>query len=259
MMMSRRHLLLGTMPVCLSRGAPARAAETAPLVAVAASLQGLIEAYAATFERETGKPLRLVFGATANFVRQIEQGAPFELFLAADDESVQRLARNGLTAAPPAVFARGELRLATRQASALPVDQGLAGIRSALQSGALRRIAMANPELAPYGRAAQQALQAAGLWELMQPRLMLGENVSLTTSLVATGGAEAGLVAGSTLKLPAFARVLRSGPVAADQYAPIRHGAALLKGAGPAAAAAFERIIAADFRILLAAHGFSAP
>ena len=255
MTVSRRHMLTGAAAL-LSGAAHA---ERGPLIAAASSLQGLIGAFAADFERETGIKLRLVYGATANLLHQIGQGAPFELFLAADEASVRRLADAGLTVTEPKVFALGQLSLIVPVSSPLMLDQGLAGLLPAVTSGVIKRFAIANPELAPYGRAAEQALQASGVWEIIRPQLILAENIALAASLVATGGAQAGLTATSTLRLPGLAKAVRAAAIAADQHAPVRHACAALRGASPAALAVLARFTAPTQQARLAAHGFSMP
>ena len=256
MIHSRRQVMVGATGLLSGRVC---AADRAPLIAAASSLKGLLDEFATEFERETGTKLRFVFGATANLLRQIEQGAPFELFLAADVDSVQRLAAGGRLVTPPTVFARGRLSLVVPASSLLPLDQGLAGLVPAIKAGVIGRFAIANPELAPYGRAAQQTLQAAGLWEVLQPRLMLAETITLAATLVASGGAPAGLTAASVLMLPGLARAVRSTPIAEDQHAPIRHAAAALTGATPAALAVLARFTSPAQQARLAAHGFAAP
>jgi molybdate transport system substrate-binding protein len=237
----------------------ANATERGPLIAAASSLKGLLDEFAVDFERDTGTKLRLVFGGTTNLVRQIEQGAPYELLLAADEASVQRLADKGLTRGSPVVFALGQLSLIVPHAQRRLISQGLGGLLPEIQAGTIKRFAIANPELAPYGQAAQQALQKAGLWEAIQLRLMLAENVALAASFVAMGGAQAGIVATSTLLLPGLAKAVLGSPVPADQHAPIRHAAAVLRGAGPTAQAALARLTAPAQQARLVRHGFSAP
>jgi molybdate transport system substrate-binding protein len=251
-----RRLVLTAAAAVLSGGV--HAAEGAPLIAAASSLKGLLDEFAATFERETGAKLRLVFGSTTNLVRQIEQGAPYELLLAADEASVQRLASKGLTSGPPRVFALGQLSLIVPLAQSGLADGGWPGLLLHIQAGTVKRFAIANPELAPYGTAAQQALQQAGLWDVVQPRLMLAENVALAASFVAMGGAQAGIVATSTGLLPGLAKSVRAVGIASDQHAPIRHAAAVLKSAGPTAQGALAWILAPAQRARLARHGLSA-
>jgi molybdate transport system substrate-binding protein len=238
---------LAHLPVAAGGGAKP------PLIAAASSLKGLLDAWAATLA--VGNRPRLVFGATANLVRQIEQGAPYELLLAADEASVQRLADRGLTLAPPVVFALGQLSLIVPAASPLDITGGLSG----LQVARISRFAIANPDLAPYGRAAVQALQAAGLGDAVRGKLMLAENVALAAAFVAMGGADAGLVASATLKLSGLALRVRAIPVSPDQHAAIRHAAAALRGAGPAATAMLAQFVSPAQHVMLAEQGFAVP
>jgi molybdate transport system substrate-binding protein len=255
---SRRQLLTAAGASALASGG-VDAAGSAPLIAAASSLKGLLDEFAVTYERETRQRLRLVFGATSNLVRQIEQGAPYEVLLAADEVSVQRLADKRLTLTPPKVFALGQLSLIVRQASKLTNEGGVSGLRAAVDAGQIKRFAIANPELAPYGAAARQALQAAGLWDVIQPRLMLAETVALAASFVAMGGAEAGIIATSTLQLPGLANAVRGSPIPSGQHAPIRHAAAALQGASATAQAVLSRFTSPAQQARLMAHGFSAP
>jgi molybdate transport system substrate-binding protein len=246
----KRHETLITRRLAIGGGA----AWAAPLIAVAASLKPPIEEIAGA-----AGALRLVFGATAAFVRQIEQGAPFEAFLSADEAAPKRLADAGRTIGPPRVFALGRLSLAVGRASGLPLESGLAGLRAALDDGRIKRFAIANPELAPYGRAALEALEAAGLPAAVAPRLILAENVMQAATLIAGGGAQAGLVATSALSVPGLAAHLRAVPVDAALHAPIRHAMVALTGAGPAALGFLAGLAAPASAPYLTRHGFAAP
>lgn len=231
---------------------PAAAAQDAP-VAAAASLRIALDEIAQLFEKKAGNKIKISYGATGNLVRQVEEGAPFELFLAADEASVARLEKNGKTDGPGAPLVDGRLAVVAPKGSAVKVDADLAGLKQALAGGAVKHISIANPELAPYGKAAREALQKAGLWDQAQPLLVQGENIGQAAQYVTTGAAEVGLVAQSLLFAPDVAAKVDQAPVNPALYVPIRQAFALLKNAsestkafhaflkGPEATAVFEK------------------
>jgi molybdate transport system substrate-binding protein len=237
---------------------PAQAAEP-PIVAAAASLRYALDEIAARFEQETGQRVRLAYGATGSLVHQIEAGAPFELLLAADDASVRRLAAKGRTEGAPSVFAQGRIVLVAPKGSPVAVDGALEGLRAALADGAVKHFAIANPEVAPYGRAAREALQTAGLWSEITPRLVLGENVGQAAQFATTGAAEAGIIANSLAVSADIASKITAALIPADWHKPIDHGMALLQGAGDTSRAFAAFIRGPQARAILERNGFSVP
>ena len=183
-----RALLLTGLVWIATAAAPA---EEGPTVAAAASLRPALDAIAKSFETASGQSVRITYGATGNFVQQIEKGAPFQLLLAADDESVKKLAAENLTDGMPVIFAHGQLSLVASKDSPVAVDAELKGLKAALASGKVKHFAIANPEIAPYGRAARETLQKEGLWDELQPLLVIGENVGQAAQFAASGAAEA--------------------------------------------------------------------
>ena len=198
----RRKLLhvlaLGMLQAPLSP-ALAAAPDAAPLVAAAADLRFALDEIAADFKRATGHDVRIVYGSSGNFRRQIAEGAPFELFLSADEAYVLALAREGFMVDDGVAYAIGRLALVVPAGSPLKLDGELADLAAAVADGRVRRFAIANPEHAPYGRAAREALQKAGAWDAIQGRLVLGENVG-------AGGAVRGLRLGAGRHCRAVAR-----------------------------------------------------
>ena len=171
-----------------------RAEDKPPTIAVAASLRTAIEDIIGQFAATGGGKITASYGATGNLVRQVETGAPFELFLAADEKSVDRLAAAGLTDGAGNILVEGRLAIVAPVASPVEVDPELAGLRKAFDGGKVTRLAIANPELAPYGRAAEEALSKAGLLETAKPKFVLGESVAQTAQYAATGSVEAALI-----------------------------------------------------------------
>ncbi|MHB2020261.1 MAG: molybdate ABC transporter substrate-binding protein [Candidatus Xenobia bacterium] len=156
-------------------------------VAAAADLQPAMQAIVAGYEHDTGQPVRVIYGASGTFYSQIENGAPFDLFFSADAEYPQRLVREGLLWSAER-YASGHLVLWVSDQLGVDPAQGLAVLSN------VQHIAIANPQHAPYGRAAVAALQRAGLYGALQRRLVLGENVSQAAWFAASGNAQAALL-----------------------------------------------------------------
>lgn len=249
---------LSLMALLLGVAAGPGAAAT-PAVAAASDLRAALTQVAAAFRRDTGEQVRLTFGSSGNFYRQLQQGAPFELFLSADEDYVFRLADAGLTVDRGALYAIGRLAVVAPRGSPLRVDSELAGLRAALKAGQVTRFAIANPEHAPYGMRAVEALTHARLWTAIEGKLVLGENVSQALQFATTGGAQGGIVAYSLVLDPAVAQRLDHAVLPASWHRPLRQRMVLMKGAG-ATARRFEgymRLPAA--RQVLMRYGFTLP
>jgi molybdate transport system substrate-binding protein len=192
-----------------------------PLLVLAASdLQAAFVEIAERFETDEGIPLRLVFGSTGNLTAQIEHGAPGDVFFAANESFIHRLERTSqLVDGTRRVYALGQLALVWRTGA--PEPDGSA----ALARPDYGTVAIANPEHAPYGTAAREALTAAGIWTEVAPRLVLGENVAQALQFVTTGNADAGIVALGLVVGPNH-RPHRLVP--GEMHAPLRQGAAVL-------------------------------
>jgi molybdate transport system substrate-binding protein len=246
-------------PLLLAAAALPAAGAGAPAVAAAADLQFALADIAAAFRRDTGLDLRLTFGSSGNFRRQIAEGAPFELFLSADEALVDALDKEGRTEDAGVRYATGRLVLFAPAGAAWKPDGGLAGLRSAVEDGRIRHFAIANPEHAPYGRAAREALQNSGAWDAVQPRLVLGENVAQAAQFVTTGNAQAGLVAYSLTRSPALADKGEAVLVPDDLHAPLYQRMVLVKGAGETARRFYRYLQEPAARDVLRRFGFSVP
>jgi len=183
---------LATLAASCQGNSAAPPTQSAPLiVSAAADLVYAFTDLGRAFEQETGIPVVFNFGSTGQLAQQIEQGAPVDLFAAANISYIQELAQQGLvlpdTVAP---YGRGRITLWTRTDSPLRIDS-----IDDLAQPAVRRIAIANPDHAPYGIAAREALQSAGLWDALQPKLILGENVRQTLQYAETGNVDVAIVA----------------------------------------------------------------
>lgn len=227
-----------------------------PNVAAASDLQFALPDIAAAFTRATGREVRLSFGSSGNFRRQIAEGAPFELFLSADAGYVDALARERRTEGDGDVYAVGRLALFVPNGSPIEPDPTLRNLARALQDGRIVKLAIANPEHAPYGRAAREALMHAGVWQAVVSKLALGENVSQTAQFAASGAAQAGLVPVSLARAPALAARGRFVVVPASMHAPLVQKMVLLQGAGSTAHAFYDFLREASAREILARYGF---
>lgn len=239
--------------LCLLLAAPLALAEQAQ-IAVAANFMAPMQQMAPAFEAATGHKLLLSSGSTGKFYAQIKHGAPFDVLLAADDETPIKLEQEGAAVAGSRFsYAIGKLVLWSASAD------GVDAKGEVLRLGKFQRLAIANPKLAPYGRAAQQSLQALGVWDGLQGKLVMGENIAQTQQFVASGNAQLGLLAQS--------QVWRDGklgsgsvwPVPENLHAPIRQDAVLLlKGKhNPAAQALINYLRSDAAKAVLRSYGYS--
>ncbi|MEA3394568.1 MAG: molybdate ABC transporter substrate-binding protein [Pseudomonadota bacterium] len=223
-------------------------------VAVAANFAAPMQKIAAAFEQDTGHKAILAFGSTGKFYAQIKNGAPFQMLLAADDETPARLDKEGLAVSGSRfTYATGKLVLWSAQAG-LVDEKG-----EVLRTGQFERIAVADPKLAPYGAAAVETLTHLGLLKALQPRFVQGENIGQTYQFIATGNAALGFVALSQVMVDG--RIARGSAwvVPAELHAPIRQDAVIL-GSGkdnPAAAALASYLRGDKARAIIRSYGYA--
>jgi molybdate transport system substrate-binding protein len=227
-------------------------------IAAASDLKFALAHLIETFERQTGVKVELSFGSSGNFARQILQGLPVDIFMSADEDWAFKVAEAGLTHGGPVnrgvVYAQGRLALIVPNASPITLDEQLKGLQA--QWSNVRKFAIANPELAPYGRAAQQALQKLGLWDTVQTKLVIGENIAQATQFVISGAAQAGITALSLATAPELAAVSKHIPLPAQLHAPLRQRMVLLKNPSAQALALYDHLQGAKVSEQLKSHGF---
>ncbi len=258
-MPSRRPLLAIFAALGLASAPLAGHGEDAPVIAGASDLQFALEETAQAFTALTGDTVRLTFGSSGNFARQIRQGAPLEMYLSADEGFVLDLHRDGLTRDEGDLYAIGRIVVITPSGSPLQADADLADLEAALADGRITRFAIANPEHAPYGRAAMQALISRGLWDAVEPRLVLGENVSQAAQFATSGNAQGGIIAYS-LALSPQVSALGSWTLLPDAWhAPLRQRMVLLPDAGPVAEAFYAYVQQPAARAIFRKYGFVLP
>jgi molybdate transport system substrate-binding protein len=242
--------LLSLWPFCL----PAQTVR----VAAASDLQFAMPELAARYEKEDGAKIELSFGSSGNFFAQIQNGAPFALFFSADRSYAEKLIAAG-QADPKSlyVYALGRLVLwAPSDANLKLTEKGL----SALTDPRVQKIAIANPQHAPYGRAAVAALKNAGLYERLKPKLVFGENISQAAQFAQSGNAQVGVIALSL----ALSETMKNGErwiVPADLHPPLEQAAVLLSaGRNKSPAEGFLEFVKSESgRAVLARYGFTAP
>lgn len=219
----RRSVLAALAALALMTGPLAARADTA-LAAVAANFAETAEALLPAFRTATGHDLQITTGSTGKLYAQIGRGAPFDILLSADAATPARLLEEGNAVAGTAfTYAVGRLTLWSADPDRIGPDG-----RAALQDPALRFVAIANPDLAPYGAAAREALHRMGLWDALQARIVMGQNVGQTNSMVATGAAELGFVALSAVLGQHRENRGSRWDVPQDLFTPIRQDAVLL-------------------------------
>ncbi len=242
----RMALLLGTLVPGL-----ARAGEVS--VAVASNFAAPMQQIARAFAQDTGHTAVLALGSTGKFYTQIKNGAPFQLLLAADDETPARLEKEGLTVAGSRfTYATGRLVLWS-QTPGLVDGQG-----AVLRTGTFTRIALADPKLAPYGTAALQTLEQLGLVAALQPRMVQGENIAQAYQFVATGNAALGFVALSQVMVQGRMAQGSAWVVPAAMHAPLRQDAVVLANGknNPAALALAAYLKGEKARATIRAFGY---
>lgn len=255
-----RHLAACLCLLLCSIGNPVAAADV-PAIAAAADLKFALGEVAENFRKETGQAVKPVFGSSGAFTAQIENGAPFEMLLSADEQYVFQLADKGLTRDRGALYAVGRIALFVPQGSAVKADADMADLRAALADGRLKRFAIANPEHAPYGRAARAALRHAGLWPAIEPRLVLGENAGQAMQFASGGSSQGGILPLSFSRTPEFARLGSFVLLPAEWHAdePLRQRMVLTRKAGQTAEAFYRYLQQPAAREILVRHGFVLP
>lgn len=223
-------------------------------IAVASNFAAPAQKIAAEFEKQTGHKAIIATGATGKFYAQIVNGAPFDILLAADDETPAKLEKNGYAVVGQRfTYAIGKLVLWSTKPAIVDANADV------LKRGGFDHLSIANPKVAPYGAAAVESMKALGVYEALQSKLVMGENIAQTHQFVATGNAPLGFVA--------LSQVLKDGKIEGSYwivperlYSPIRQDAALLsKGKDNKAAAAFLDFIKTNksAKAIILGYGYS--
>jgi len=251
----------------LLQGTPSPAAAAAAAVAVprtltvaaAANLEPVLQELIRAFEAANpGAKVRTTLGASGRFFAQIQQGAPFEVFLAADASFPARLVEAGLSSGPAFHYALGRLALWVPADSRLDLEK--AGLR-ALLDPSVRKVALGNPAVAPYGVAAEEAMRFTGVLEAVKEKFVLGQSAAQAAQFALSGAAQAAFLPLSLATVPPLSRLGRHLILPPSSHRPIEQAGVILKGArDPGLARAFVAwLLGPDGRAILARHGYESP
>jgi molybdate transport system substrate-binding protein len=227
-------------------------------IAAAADLKFALDELGARYQKQTGKKVELTYGSSGNFFAQIQNGAPFDLFLSADIEYPRKLEAAGL-AEPGTLYEYAVGRIVMWMPAGTRIDLAKLGWH-ALLDPSIQKIAIANPEHAPYGRAAVAALRSAGMYDQVRAKLVYGENIAQAAQFVASGNAQAGILALSLALSPPM-REGKRWEIPSTMHPPIEQAAVVLKSAkdkdGARTFLTFLR--SPEGRKILESHGFNVP
>lgn len=195
-------------------------------VAAASDLQSAMQEISARFQKETGKTVKVIYGSSGNFLQQIQNGAPFDMFFSANQDYPKKLEADGLTEADSFYrYATGKIVVWVPNDSKLDISSGL----PSLVNPAVKKIAIANPMHAPYGHAAVAAMKTENVYEKLTDKFVMGENISQTAAFAQSGSADAGVIALSLALSPNLRGKGRFTEIPAKDYPPIEQACVILK------------------------------
>jgi len=221
-------------------------------VAIAANLQPVIKELAKDFKNKTGIIIEPIAGASGNLTSQIKNGAPFDVFLSADMTFPEILFKEGFATKKPVVYAQGSLIICSKQ------DIGFENWERMLLTGRVKKIAIANPTIAPYGKAAEEALKKRGVLDDVKEKIVRGENISQVNTYITTGVVDLGFTTRALVADPASKTMLYWSAIDPKLYTPIEQGMVILKhGAANADAEKFYRyMLSASAKNILEKYGY---
>lgn len=226
-------------------------------IAVAANMKDAFTQILAEFKTLDSSGLKVVYGSSGNLSTQILNGAPFDLFVAADEQFPLELYKSGKTLDEGALYAVGKLVLVTKASSQIDLLNTKSGITNAIAKA--NKVAIAKPELSPYGKAAVEYLKAEGLWDKAKGKLVYGDNIGAATTYVLTGAADLGFTALSLAKSDVIAKETRFLLLDAKFYQPIKQRMVLMKGAPLEVVNLYRFIQSPQGKTILQKYGYTTP
>jgi molybdate transport system substrate-binding protein len=226
-------------------------------VAVAANMKEAFSEINLAFKAAGNRDIRIVYGSSGNFAAQIMNGAPFNLFISADEQFPLELYNKGKTVGDGVIYATGQLAIITKHSGAVQLLDSKTELSKAISKA--NKIAIAKPQLAPYGRAAVEYLKAEGLWDIAKDKLIYADNVGIASMYVVTGAADLGFTALSLARSPEVAKETNCITLNQKLYEPIRQRMVLIKGAPPEAIALYQFMQSTQAKSILQKYGYSTP
>jgi len=228
-----------------------------PTVAVAANMKDAFSQINAAFKAAGNPDIRVVFGSSGNLTAQIMNGAPFNLIISADERFPIELYKQGKAIDEGVVYAIGRLAFISKNSVGMNLIDEKDGLVRAIKKA--NKIAIAKPELAPYGKAAIEYLKAEGLWDIAKDKLIYGDNIGIATMYVVTGAADLGFTAFSLARSADIAKETSFILVNSKLYEPIKQRMVLIKGAPREAAALYQFMQSSQAKLILQKYGYSTP
>jgi molybdate transport system substrate-binding protein len=224
-------------------------------IATAANLQSVIKVLAQDFKQKTGIQIDPIVGSSGNLTAQIRNGSPYDLFLSADMTFPETLFKEGFSSKRPVVYAQGSLIICSNQ------NIGFENWERILMTERIKKIAIANPAIAPYGKAAEEALKGKGILDDVKPKIVFGESISQINTYITTGAAEVGFTTQALVKDPANKTQLYWKVIDPKTYSPIEQGMVLLKHAGDSADAEkfYQYILGPSAKAIFEEYGYHVP
>jgi len=232
-------------------------AQTAPTLAAASDLKFALEEIAANYKADKGQDVKLVFGSSGVLWQQIKNGAPFSLFMSADEAYIDDLHKNGLTVDKGNLYAIGRIVLLEKKSGSIKLSSDKEGLIRSIREA--RKIAIANPDHAPYGRAAKEYLINIGVWDLAQPKLVFGENISQASMFALTGSADFAISALSLASAPQIQAQSSTMVIPDSLHKPLNQKMALLRNNSASAKDFYLYLQEPKARQVMARYGFIAP
>ena len=226
-------------------------------IAVAANMKDAFLAIQNEFKADNKADFRVVYGSSGNITAQILNGAPFSLFISADESYPLELVKRKMTADEGKVYAIGKIALLSKKSKGIVLGNSKADLTKAIKQA--NKIAIAKPELAPYGKAAVDYLKAEGLWDLAKDKLVYGDNISMATMYVASGSADLGFTALSLALAPGIAKETEYLVLNPALYEPIRQRMVLMKNAPRDAVTLYQFMQSPKAQSILRSFGYATP
>lgn len=226
-------------------------------IAVAANMKDAFLAIQNEFKADNKADFRVVYGSSGNITTQILNGAPFSLFISADENYPLELAKRKITVDEGKVYAIGKIALLSKKSNGITLGSSKADLTKAFKQA--NKIAIAKPELAPYGKAAVDYLKAEGLWDLVKDKLIYGDNISIATMYVASGAADIGFTALSLALTPGIAKETQHLVLNPALYEPIKQRMVLMKNPTPDAVALYQFMQSPKAQAVLRKFGYQIP